>query len=229
MYWVARGFGACFTVLGLSELFQVPLGPFQHSLVVFCMCCFCLTHSVVEWGRGPAVLFFLIVYVTVAVAEGFSADFVFGAPYHFTRDCSLGPHVLFGRPLFLPVAWYVCSYPAWWVATRLIGSRSVWFAVAVASLLTMFSDVIADPVLSTGGSASWIDSSLRKPEWIWHVSASQPQFEGVPISNFLGWLLVSSVYFGVFALCCKTELKRMRDPWSLLLVNFCISVFYLVS
>jgi uncharacterized membrane protein len=227
---VARWLGAAFVLLGLTELFQIPLGAYQHEMVVAAMCSFCLVHSAFEYGAASSVLFFFLVFFWVALAEGtmFFPEVVFGASYVFTEHCTLGPHVLFGRPLFLPVAWFVCAYPALCLASTLLPSRSVWPRVMLAALLTMFADVVADPILSSGGSASWIHGSLWRPEWVWQ-SDTLWKFEGVPVSNFVGWFAVSLLYFGTFALVRGADVTRkMKDPWPVFLVNACISFFYMV-
>ncbi len=95
----------------------------------------------------------------------------------------------------------------------------------------MFSNVVSDPILSRGGSASWIDSSLLKPEWIWHLSDPQQLvFEGVPLTNFRGWFIVCFIYFSMAAILLEPKLwrKQKRDPKSVLLVNVCISLFYVM-
>jgi uncharacterized membrane protein len=105
----ARLFGLSFALLGLTELFRVRfLWDHQHQLVVFVMFVFCLTHSASEWGLSSAVWFLTFVCVSVTVAEGLFDKTLFG-DYQFTLDCTLGPHILFGKPLFVPVAWYVVS------------------------------------------------------------------------------------------------------------------------
>lgn len=220
--------GALFLALGLTELFQLRFVDFQHEVVVLAIFLFCFCHSVLEWGLRTAVWFLLIVYVTVAVAEGFFGEWLFGN-YVFTDDCTLGPHWLFGKPLFLPIAWYVCAYPAWSVACSLVPGSKVNVVVwIVASVCTMSSNVVSDPALSTGGSAAWLNVAARKPEWIWTLEPGQMSFEGVPLSNFGGWFVVSLLYFGI-ALCC-IELKRpKKDPFSVLFVNAGIAFFYLVN
>lgn len=107
-----RVFAFAFVLLGLSELFQLRIGAYQHELTVFLLFSFVFLHSSLEWGFWNGSLFLALVYAVVAVAEGLFSDLVFGAKYEFTAHCTLGPPLLLGRPLFLPVAWYVSSYPA---------------------------------------------------------------------------------------------------------------------
>ena len=223
MLTVQGAVATAFACSGLTEFFQVPL-PYQHEATVALLVCFCLLHSAREWGPGRAALFLALVYAAVTLAEGFAAELLFGL-YVFTQDCTLGPHVLFGRPLFVPMAWYCCSYPALCIAQSLV-ANGLSKKVLLASLLTMANNVVVDPFMSHLGSSWWV-TRVPAPEWIWNVSESTLVFQGVPLRNFCGWFLVSLVYFGSFAVLAPEALRRrVRHPRSVLGASLCIALFW---
>jgi len=107
---------------------------------------------------------------------------VFGA-YHYTDY--LGPK-LGNVPYLIPLAWFMMIYPSlrdrgtWWLEGHATGTRAgVWRLVrlaAVSAAVMTAWDLVVDPILS-GPSAR---------AWIWENGG--PYF-GIPIQNFLGWLL----------------------------------------
>jgi uncharacterized membrane protein len=218
---VAAAFAGC----GLTEFFMVSL-PWQHEASVALLLLFCLTHSAREWGWPRALTLLALVTTLVAVAEGFAAELFFG-DYRFMRQCTLGPHVLFGRPLFVPLAWYCCAYPALCLARVLLSPRASFTQVSLlAALLTMANNVVADPLMSRYGSSWWV-TGVPAPEWIWNLAGESLVFEGVPVRNFGGWFVVSVAYFGAFFALARPPI-RVRHPTSVLAASLCIALFYVL-
>ncbi len=132
-------------------------------------------------ARRAAILVATVAVVAWASeAVGSKTGFPFGA-YHYTNR--LQPQLL-GVPLLIPLAWLMMLPPAWAVAKRITprlstGNRSSGLPfVAVSALAFTVWDLFLDPQMLHWGL------------WVW----DQPgQYLGIPLSNYLGWFLVSTL------------------------------------
>lgn len=115
-------------------------------------------------------------------ALGVTTGFPFG-DYHYSGQ--LGPK-LGGVPLVIPLAWTWMAWPAWLVAARLArpGARRV--ALAALGLATW--DLFLDPQMVAEGYWTWDDPT-----------PALPGVPGVPVGNYLGWLLVAAVLMALLA------------------------------
>jgi uncharacterized membrane protein len=129
--------------------------------------------------RGPAL-------VAGAGAVGFAAELVgvaTGRPFgHYTYSERLGPRVR-GVPLLAAAAWAMLARPAWVVAGLLTRRRAP-RAVLAAGALTAW-DVFLDPRM------------VRDGAWTWPGGG---RYEGVPLSNFAGWLVTGTGAYALWAL-----------------------------
>jgi putative membrane protein len=113
-----------------------------------------------------------------AEVAGVATGRIFGAYDYSDR---LGPKVR-GVPLLAAAAWTMMASPAWTVAgwvTRRRAARTL----AAAGALTAW-DLALDPRMVAEGYWSWPGGG---------------RYEGVPASNFLGWLVVGGAIFAVWA------------------------------
>jgi uncharacterized membrane protein len=124
--------------------------------------------------------------VAAAGAVGFAAEVAgvaTGRPFgHYRYSDRLGPRVR-GVPVLAAAAWALLARPAWVVAglgTRLRAPR-----VAIAAGALTAWDVFLDPRM------------VREGYWTWPRGG---RYEGVPASNFLGWLVTATAVFCVFAI-----------------------------
>jgi uncharacterized membrane protein len=138
-------------------------------------------------SRGPRVAVALIVVTTgggfAVEAIGLSTGFPFGA---YDYSGALGPK-LAGVPLVIPLAWTWMAWPAWLAAVRLTGRiapgvRRFAGRVVVAAVGLAAWDVFLDPQMVGEGYWTWLDPG-----------PALPGIPGVPISNYLGWLLFALV------------------------------------
>lgn len=118
-----------------------------------------------------------------AAAIGFAtevAGVATGRPFgHYAYGPGLGPRMA-GVPLLAAAAWTMMARPSWVVAghlTRRPPARAVLAAAALAAW-----DVFLDPRMA------------REGYWTWE---RRGRYEGIPASNFAGWLATAA---GVFAL-----------------------------
>ena len=114
----------------------------------------------------------------VAEAVGVRYGVPFGE-YDYTG--TLGVELL-GVPLLVPLAWVMMSWPAAVVARRLVGPRRPVLRVAVAAYALTAWDLFLDPQMVDAGHWAWASPT-----------PALPGVEGIPLTNFAGWLLVSAL------------------------------------
>jgi uncharacterized membrane protein len=123
--------------------------------------------------------------VAVAGALGFAVELcgvATGRPFgHYRYGPGLGPRVG-GVPLLAAAAWAMMARPAWAVA-GLIDRRRAARAALAAGALTAW-DVFLDPRM------------VREGYWEWPRGG---RYAGVPLSNYLGWLVTGAGVFAVWA------------------------------
>jgi uncharacterized membrane protein len=121
-----------------------------------------------------------------AAALGFATELVgvaTGKPFgHYTYSSMLGRKVG-GVPVAAAGAWAMMARPAWVVA-GLVTRRRAARVLAAAGALTAW-DVFLDPQMERDGYWSWPGGG---------------RYEGIPASNFAGWLVTGAGVFGVWAL-----------------------------
>jgi putative membrane protein len=135
-----------------------------------------VTHAAV-WRTGRWAL--TLVAVTaggglLVEAAGVHTGVPFGA-YAYTN--SLGWRLL-GVPVVIPLAWTMMAYPALLVGRR-ITAHPRWGPVAAGAALASW-DLFLDPQMVAAG------------HWVWAPTAT-PGVLGVPVTNFAGWLAVSTL------------------------------------
>jgi putative membrane protein len=131
-------------------------------------------------ARGPRRAATLI---ATAGGVGFAVELAgvaTGRPFgHYTYSGKLGPRIG-GVPLLAAAAWAMMARPAW-VAAGLIDRRPAARVPLAAAALTAW-DVFLDPRMAREGYWSWPGGG---------------RYEGIPASNFAGWLATGA---GVYAL-----------------------------
>ncbi|MEU6021512.1 carotenoid biosynthesis protein [Micromonospora sp. NPDC047134] len=146
-------------------------------------------------SRGPRTALALVALATgggfAIEALGVATGFPFGS-YDYSGQ--LGPK-LAGVPLIIPLAWTWMSWPAWLVATRIIGGTAPgWWRwptrIGLATLGLATWDLFLDPQMVAEG------------HWVWRdATPALPGLAGIPVSNYLGWLL--------FAVLVMTALRPL--------------------
>jgi putative membrane protein len=140
--------------------------------------------AIVLWrGTGArsalGTIFLILLLAWWVEFVGSSTGFPFG-DYHYAE--ALRPQ-LFGVPLLIPLAWLMMLPPAWAVASLVIKSRTLSPALpvrlaraGVSALAFTAWDLFLDPQMVAWGF------------WVWERPGA---YFGVPLVNYLGWLLVS--------------------------------------
>lgn len=157
---------------GAGATYQVVTGvPVPVVTVVaaaFALACILRVHGL--WG---AMAFVALIFVIPFGSEflGVLTGFPYGA---YTYSGLVGPRLLGIVPVFIFIAWINIGYLVIATTTFGLGRSSLWLA-PLDGVLAAAWDAIVDPV------------AVRAGYWTW---ADRGGFYGVPVSNFLGWVLV---------------------------------------
>jgi putative membrane protein len=177
---------------------------------------FALVHCARVYRLRGAVVFTLSSLFIGYLMEliGVHTGFPFGH-YYFTDG--MGPK-LFAVPILMGPAYVGMGYVSWTIARIIVshenddgvaaGARLVALPL-VASFAMVAWDISFDPALSTFGHY-----------WVWLEGGS---YFGVPVSNFLGWLLTNYLIFQLFALYVRRGFVfsgKMAGPEAPLAVIF---------
>src|SRR5262252_1311625 len=133
---------------------------------------------------------------------GAATGFPFGV-YHFEVGADL-PHVGL-IPIIVGPLWFGAGYFSWTVASVLLDSAD--------RQLDRRFNLVALPVVAAFVMTQW-DLVMDAPNatiakaWIWHGGGG---VFGVPLSNYLGWLLTSWLFFQAFALYLRRNAVRWRQ------------------
>jgi putative membrane protein len=131
------------------------------------------------WGLARTLKTFALVTILAYLAEllGSTTGFLFGK-YHYSDI--LQPQIA-GVPLLIPLAWLMMLPPAWAIAQISLPrphSRFPLYQILLSALAFTAWDLFLDPQMAGWGF------------WVWEVPG---QYFGIPLSNYLGWLVVSAL------------------------------------
>jgi uncharacterized membrane protein len=180
---------ACILLAGIGFSWQPT--PFAHALAAILIAC-AFVHALSLYGPRPAVAFFIICIAITFTMEniGVATGFPFGR-YHFAIDAGL-PRIG-SVPIIVGPLWFGAGYFSWIVASILLGGAD--------RRLDRPLDLVALPVVAAFVMTQWdlvmdrSESTIAKV-WIWHDGGAD---FGVPLSNYLGWLLTAWLVFQAFA------------------------------
>jgi putative membrane protein len=201
---------AALTVL-LQIAYPLTGGAVRERLTVATVLVFAaatLSHAAVHRGVRWAAAYLTVTAGTGLAAEavGTATGFPFGS-YDYAG--TLGAKLL-GVPLVIPLAWAMFAYPCLLVGQRLARTRP---GAAVAGGWALASwDLFLDPQMVEAGHWTWSD-----------VTASLPGSPDVPVSNYLGWVLVGVVMVGLLQLLPRRDADD-RVPAALFLWTYASSV-----
>jgi uncharacterized membrane protein len=174
-----------------------PLAQALAAIGIMSAC----AHAVLFYGLKRAAVFCsLCLFTTFAMENlGVATGTPFGH-YHFEVGGAL-PHVGL-IPIVVGPVWFGMGYFSWIVAgtlldgldQRLTGKLAVVSLPVVAAFVMTQWDVVLEPAEATISKA-----------WIWHDGGAH---FGVPLSNYLGWLLTSWLFYQAFAI----YLRLSRNP-----------------
>ncbi len=190
----------------LAPLIQLPDVPGGvRTLTVFLML-FSFFHAWYALGWRHTLVFFALSAVISWILEqvGVETGLIYG-PYHYTErlGIKLG-HV----PLLIPLAWFMMIYPSYIIAnliadehpigTRGSSGRIVWLSFLGAMVMTAW-DAVMDPIMSGPVHRAWI----------WEKGGP---YLGVPVQNFVGWVLTTWTVYLAYRLFERRVAWRPVGP-----------------
>lgn len=199
----------------LAVLLQIayPLvsGDARDRLTVVTVVVFFLastSHALLHRGPRWTALYVLLTTGTGLLAEAVGT--ATGVPFgQYDYAGSLGWKLL-GVPVVIPLAWAMFAYPALLVGQRL--ARTAPGAALVGGVALASWDLFLDPQMVQAGHWRFTD-----------VVADLPGAPGIPLSNYLGWLLVAVLMVGVLQLLGRRTADD-RVPAALFLWTYASSV-----
>jgi uncharacterized membrane protein len=202
---IAYRFPAVSVLGGATVLAQIAYpvihGSARDHLTVAVVVLFALASASHAWASRGARVAFVIVLATAVPGYavevlGVHAGFPFG---HYAYGPSLGVRV-WGVPLVIGLAWTMFVWPAALVARRLV--RTLPARVAVGAWALASWDLFLDPQMVAGG------------HWRWTFpSPHLPGVGIVPLTNYAGWLLVSTLMSLVVQAILGADRDTCDDRW----------------
>ncbi len=185
------------SAFGLDTLWPLAahlVGTVIHRPYVFGFLAIFLVAGVRDLGWLRTLVFLLWGGLVALVAE--LASTRVGLPfglYHYTGDTRSAELFISNVPFFSPLSFPFLAYAAFCLARQTLGPawdesrRGRLRLVVVAGVLMMLLDVVIDPLAVRGG------------RWFLGHIFYYPDgglYFGVPLSNFLGWLMVGWITIG---------------------------------
>ena len=154
-----------------------------------------LLHAVGRLGRRTSILVFMFSFSISLSAEllGTSTGLPFG-PYSYTNQ--LG-YKMFGLvPFNIPTSWFYMLYCSLAICGRLLQAKndnlSRWWWALVAGFVLTAWDVSMDPAMVASAHWLWHLPPLDGMPW-WQNLLIGGHFYGMPLTNWLGWLLTGII------------------------------------
>ena len=201
---------AALTVL-LQVAYPLVDGHPRDVLTVVTVCCFFAAsalHAALTRGLSWAAAMVAVTAGTGLAVESLGTRT--GVPFgDYSYADSLGWQLL-DVPVVVPLAWSMMAYPCLLAGQRLC--RSPVTAALVGGAMLAGWDLFLDPQMVEAGHWTWADPT-----------PALPGVPGIPVSNFLGWLLVAVVMLGVLQLLPRRSADD-RAPTALLAWTYLSSV-----
>lgn len=208
-----------------AEIFRLSW-KFTGPTLVVLGCAAAILHSIPRLGARTAITLFAVATGIALASEllGTNIGLPFG-PYHYTE--MLGYRINGDVPFPIPISWYYMLYGSLAICARLMtaddSSRSRWrWALAAGVILTAW-DIAQDPAMTVVTPVHWAWDFARVPTWVpgW---VTAPFFYGMPISNWIGWVVTGSLIARVMlALVPPSRWRAQIVPSSLPLVLYALN------
>ncbi len=166
-----------------------PGGIASAGIQFVALLAFILIHASIAGGWRGALTFFAVLFGTSFVLEAISI--ATGVPFGFFEHHSPGPRPL-DVPLVVPVGYAVFGWLAW------SQTRSILSALTPASRVALFAAPLLGAFILAGYDYPWdaIGATVLKI----HSYRFPSGLFGVPLLNFIGWIVTGWAAFQIFAL-----------------------------
>lgn len=192
-------FAAAYFTVGFPGTPGAGAGSFVSTLLIALPSCVAL-YRYLGSKRAAVVLLSLSVFGFAIETTGVATGFPYGSFYY---GDSLGPKVADLVPYLLPISWVPLVLGAVAATARegKIGARRrVHWVLYAAGLLVLVDGVLDPGAVSLGF-------------WVWPEGGA---YYGVPVSNYLGWLLSSSVAAAILFALGRRRWESVPPPPGLL-------------
>ncbi len=182
-----------------------------------------LMHAI---GRRTAMLAFAVAFALSLGSEiaGTATGFPFGA-YSYTDQ--LGYRIGGLVPFNIPTSWFYMLVASLAICARTMTARddnlTKWWWSFVASLVLTAWDVSMDPAMVKTHHWTWLVGNLSREQALSRF-LGQPFFFGMPLTNWLGWILTGTlVTRAILAIAPPTTWSRKVAPARLPLALYTVN------
>lgn len=193
-----------------------------------------LLHAAGRLGARRATLIFVLGFAFSLTAElsGTHTGYPFG-PYSYSG--LLGYKVLGLVPFNIPTSWFFMLYCSLAICGRLFGVRDSSFVVGRGGGREKWAWAVTAGVILTAWDVSMDPAMVRTAHWMWHLTPAAQQtwwqhvfvsdlFYGMPLSNWLGWLLTGTIVARVMLAIVPPALWTRRvSPTTFPLVLYAVN------
>jgi uncharacterized membrane protein len=154
-----------------------------------------ILHAAQRLGTRSAILIFVASFTLSLGSElaGTSTGLPFG-PYSYTDQ--LGYKIGGLVPFNIPTSWFFMIYCSLAICGRLLpatdDSTSKWWWALIGGVVLTAWDVSMDPAMVTSAHWVWHLPNTAGMPW-WQNALIGGHFYGMPITNWLGWLLTGII------------------------------------
>ena len=188
--YIARILAGVWVAASLIEVAVPDLATFMRGAGGLLLFGFMLAHACATYGVMGLALFSLIAGGIALMME--ASSIAFGVPFGFFVHNMAGPRIL-SVPLPVIVGWVVLGWLAWTLA-RLLSRPD---PVAPTRLDRFITPLVGTLVL--GGYDLVVDPGAATVDRLFSYRAPSGLF-GVPLANFVGWVLTGWLMMQAFAL-----------------------------
>jgi uncharacterized membrane protein len=206
--------------------------PDKHSLILIVFSLIiAFTHGSQRYGLKAILFLFFISNIVGIIFENCSISTGFPFGHYYYSNFRHLPEI--GQvPIHIGLLYFAMGYMSWTIANVILDKAderfhqkiNLYALPIVASFIMTFWDVVMDPTSSTVFKT-----------WIWEDGGG---FFGVPLSNYLGWILVVWLFFQGFAIYLSkrpqlikvNELTKVNSYWFITITfYFLIAFSYVIN
>ncbi len=194
--WLCVAVGVFWALVGIPVLGWIPPVLPLVSIPI------ALILGIGRYGARGTLVYWLAAMVISSIFENLSVltGFPFGH-YHYT----IGPK-LFLVPLFIAPVYASFGFICWSIALTLLDDADRRLRGAANIILL---PIIAGAVMTMWDLVTDAEASTVRQTWVWEQGG---RYFGVPETNFLGWWLVTYLFFQCFALYLRFANKQIAKP-----------------
>jgi putative membrane protein len=167
---------------------------------------YALTHGSARYGWGPIAVFLIVGFVIGNIFEDLSITT--GFPYGYFHHLPVEGPRIWHVPIVVGLSHAAAAYLAWSMGSALLGR-----ADAAPRRTAALAIAIVGAFVVTGWDATGDASGATVARgWVYPNGGG---YFGVPLSNFLGWLLAGGCYTLAAGLCLPRTVRPQGLAWSL--------------